>query len=753
VNTNLEAHPAIEKTSQPYFPDALVPTDPNRTEPMKHILLSILALCLMASHSQAHFLFIVPEPGNREAYVILSEDLEPDSDVPAAMLSGAKVFLLSLDGSVRSLELLPTDSAMRVNIDLDGTQLLYGSFDVGVHKEGDKPGNRVVYHTKTILGDPFSAPLLGTEKSPVELTPIQLSGGMGFRFTSNGKPVAGAEVMVFLPDGARVKAATNEVGVTRAFTQKGRYGAWTKTVIGGAGEYEGKSYAESRGYAMLVVQSAEPANAVQYSPLPQAVSSFGAVESEGYLYVYGGHTARTHDYDTEAVSGRFSRLDLTRGGFWERLPGGPALQGMNLAAHTSGVYRVGGMQPRNPRGTKADNYSVADCSRFNPITREWEWLTPMPEGRSSHDLAVFGNTLYVIGGWNMDGKEGGTEFVDTMLTLDLTDSRATWKSIPQPFSRRALIVTLHDGKLYAMGGIDEEDEVSRDVDIFDLQTRRWSKGPELIGNSGYAGFSSAACTLDGRVYCSVAGGDLIRLTEDSQGWEFVGKNKPRIVHRMIPWKSQILVAGGAHKGGNSDSLETIIPRALGTPGVAPAPGTSTPIHGRRSSAEAEPSKASTEVSSAVSATPSASLVKATGLAPVADATMPLNPAAAQVFCPVMTNVEIDEDASVVTYKGQDVLLCCSKCVKKWKKDPEAYLLPEILPQLTNLDLPERVLEQVYCPVFPTRVVSDKDPFVMYKGAKVYLFNKTAVRRWNDNPEKYADSKLLPQLARVGDEGS
>ncbi len=42
-------------------------------------------------------------------------------------------------------------------------------------------------------------------------------------------------------------------------------------------------------------------------PLTQATSSLGAVELDGYLYVYGGHAGKTHKYNTETVLGPLER--------------------------------------------------------------------------------------------------------------------------------------------------------------------------------------------------------------------------------------------------------------------------------------------------------------------------------------------------------------------------------------------------------------------------------------------------------------
>src|SRR5262245_28779734 len=138
--------------------------------------------------------------------------------------------------------------------------------------------------------------------------------------------------------------------------------------------------------------SAEPApmKTPELPPLPKAVASFGAVECDGYLYVYGGHAGKTHSYDTESVLGTFHRLKLDGGTKWEELPGGPIAQGLNLAAHKGLIYRVGGMQPKNKPGEASDNHSLAECARFDPKVGKWEALPDLPAGRSSHDVVTVG---------------------------------------------------------------------------------------------------------------------------------------------------------------------------------------------------------------------------------------------------------------------------------------------------------------------------------------------------------------------------
>jgi YHS domain-containing protein len=122
--------------------------------------------------------------------------------------------------------------------------------------------------------------------------------------------------------------------------------------------------------------------------------------------------------------------------------------------------------------------------------------------------------------------------------------------------------------------------------------------------------------------------------------------------------------------------------------------------------------------------------------------------AAQKFCPVMTTDEIDPKASKsVTYKGVKIYLCCDACVGKFNRDPAAYLDAKLIPGLAGMELPKRDIEQVFCPVLKDRKVSSKDPSTTYKGVKIYFYNDTARQRFEKDPERYADPKVLPQLPK------
>lgn len=242
---------------------------------------------------------------------------------------------------------------------------------------------------------------------------------------------------------------------------------------------------------------------------------------------------------------------------------------MNLAAHGGKIYRVGGMQPRNAVGEKADSHSLADVARFDPRIGKWESLPSMPSGRSSHDVVVAGDKLVVVGGWQMKGKDEKSVWHDTSLVLDLAASKPEWKSISQPFKRRALTAAAIGNNVYVLGGLGA-DGTNNAVQILDVSTGKWSEGPELVG-TGHVAFSPAACALNGKLLVNTSAGPVYRLNEAGNGWEKVGEAvTKRMVGRLIPYGSDsvILVGGAAGSSGATDAVEIIKLAAKGEPVAA-----------------------------------------------------------------------------------------------------------------------------------------------------------------------------------------
>lgn len=329
-------------------------------------------------------------------------------------------------------------------------------------------------------------------------------------------------------------------------------------------------YSETRYYATLTVcpksadASAEkPSTAFASLPEP-AVNSFGGAVLGDWLYVYSGHIGRTHQYSTETTSRHFRRLNLKDKATWEDLPMSRDVQGVALVSDGKFLYRVGGMSARNKPDDEHDLYSVAEFARFDPETKTWTDLAPMPEPRSTHDAVVIGRKVYAVGGWHMKGETEKATYVDHAAVFDLDHPESGWAKLDQPFMRRALSVAEANGKLYVLGGLNDTMKVERRVDVYDPATKAWSRGPELPTNARNDGFGTSAFGINDVVYFSGVAGTIFRLDAASTAWEALGAwSMPRITHRLLPGPDHTLLAvGGNTKGKQVPVIEAVpLPQA------------------------------------------------------------------------------------------------------------------------------------------------------------------------------------------------
>lgn len=280
------------------------------------------------------------------------------------------------------------------------------------------------------------------------------------------------------------------------------------------------------------------------APLPKPVTSFGAAATATHLYLFGGHHGTAHKYSRATTLGTLWQAPLAGGG-WRAVAERPITQGASLVEHGGALIAIGGLAPQNDEGQKEELLSLDSVARFDPASAKWTELPPLPTPRSSHDSVILDGKLYVGGGWQMRGSEGKSAWAKTLDVLDLRAAKSEWRSVPQPFRRRALAAVAHAGKLFFIGGMDNGNDVSAAVDIFDPATGLWSVGPELP-EGRMKGFGCAAAELNGRLYASPASGAMLRLSADGTRWEEAGQLEPaRLFHRLVPHAGKLLVVGGS----------------------------------------------------------------------------------------------------------------------------------------------------------------------------------------------------------------
>ena len=310
-------------------------------------------------------------------------------------------------------------------------------------------------------------------------------------------------------------------------------------------------------------------------PLPEAVASFGAAVADDHLYVYGGHVGKRHQHSIENLSHRFLRLDLRDpANGWQDLGEVDGRQGLPLVALGDEVCRIGGLTARNHRDSEEEDLvSLAEVACFTLQTGTWRELPPLPAPRSSHDAVVLDGRIFVVGGWRLSGTDNASVWHHTMAVLDPAAEAPVWRSIPQPFERRALAVAAAGGKVYAFGGLDSEG-TRRDVHIFDPATETWRQGPEMPSLGGrLKGFGVSAFGVGERIFLSGADGIVHAFDTTTGTWsERMAKlATPRFFHRLLPHGQQLVVLGGAAEEGHLDSLEVLEIAALVPGSVPPGP--------------------------------------------------------------------------------------------------------------------------------------------------------------------------------------
>lgn len=516
---------------------------------------------LAAPPAAAHFPWLATDQEGR-AVMWFGESLsERDYHLPEALRS-AEVMATDAKGVALPLSLPEVDEAGFIGRRSAGKAPkgagLHATVTYGVYH-----GTKLVYYAqhdpavgKTPLSRPAEAQQLRAELSRSE------SGELRIRVFWKAGSLPGATIELLRGDGETV--ATAEAGDDGAASFDAdalpsglaavRVG---HTIEGDSGEIAGKQHATSTHYLTATFRVAAQQGADANAPpegdlpaLPQPIASFGAAVSDGWLYVYSGHTDTAHVHSRANLSRHFVRIRLAGEGDaaasdWQPLPMAQPLQGLPLVAHGGKVYRVGGLEARNKRGEDEQLHSQAAFARFDPTLGEWRELAPLPEPRSSHDAVVIRDKLYVIGGWTLAGSSDGT-WLDTAWSCDLSADNPTWEKLPSPNVRRRALAAAHlAGNPVVLGGMNEDGDVLSAVSMLDVATGKWVDLPDLPGD-GMCGFGASAWNHGGVMYASGMEGLVYALENPRGEWRRVAQLRTaRFFHRLLPAGDKLLAVGGA----------------------------------------------------------------------------------------------------------------------------------------------------------------------------------------------------------------
>ena len=559
---------------------------------------SLLALAAALSApvtAAAHFPFLSLNADGTELRATFGEGADADDPKYLPILQRAAYARHAPGAGAAPLELKPDGGALTADVSADPAGTVYTlALTYGVRGAGDDAFLLIYDAAATKGGTGGGTP--ADRPAALIAQPLALVAGPGKTITAlaAGEPVPGATINV-LGDLGGEDYEANGAGVVTLSAEEiadaGVMSVRTNLTLPGAGVYEGTSYPETRRYATAVfsaqdfsrpeapMKDAAAGEPISVAPVPGAelpvgVTSLGAAVAGGYLYYYGGHPGTPHKYSTDEQSGDFRRLNLKDpAAGWEDLPGGPKLQGLALVPHPGGgVVRIGGFTARNSLDEEHDLHSMPAVAHYDPARGEWIDLPPLPGGRSSFDAVTLGNRVYVLGGWMMAGAEGeawhGTGYTAD-LTLDPDSDDWEWETLPTPPQpRRANAVAAVPGAggagvIYQIGGMTPAGETTRRVDLYDVATKTWTRGPDLGGDS-MDGFGAAAHAANGAVYVTTLTGLVQRHTPGADAWEDLGElENARFFHRLLPVPGEggapafYLLGGGSMEVGRFTTVERL----------------------------------------------------------------------------------------------------------------------------------------------------------------------------------------------------
>lgn len=299
-----------------------------------------------------------------------------------------------------------------------------------------------------------------------------------------------------------------------------------------------------------------------HRPLPESLTSFGACVVDDYLYVFSGHSGVAHGFGRDLLVDHFRRIKFDDpAAEWEELAMHKPAQSVAIVTDGEFIYRVGGLTFHNSGNDSQDNFdSTTHFARYDIQQDAWTELADLPNGRSSLDAAVVGQSIYVAGGWNLKGTSSRrAPWHEDILRFDLDSPSAGWQSIEGPgYLTRAVSTAAFEDKFYVFGGIQQRG-ITRKVSVYDPKSDKWNEAPELPADNSASGFATSSFAVGGKLYVTGASGVVYALSDDKTQWVVANRLMfPRMFLRLLPvGESRLIALGGTGSMGRTAVVESV----------------------------------------------------------------------------------------------------------------------------------------------------------------------------------------------------
>jgi N-acetylneuraminic acid mutarotase len=281
--------------------------------------------------------------------------------------------------------------------------------------------------------------------------------------------------------------------------------------------------------------------------MPSARTALSAVVVDGTIYAIGGvPPARDRELAT---------VDAYEIGADEWTPRADMLDarwGFPAAALAGAVFVAGGLGGRGS--------FIPNVEAYDPRTDTWRKrakLTHPPHGRHSLALAVVKRTIYAMGG--LPGLHGATRAAEVESydpRLDEWTQRAD-----MPTARQGLVAGAVLGKVYAIGGADE-DSIVASTEEYDPVADRWTKKRDMPTARLFASavVVNRLIYVIGGVEAQGAPSVAVEVYDPSRDrWSRLpGLPNPRNSAAAATHEGLIYLVGGQHMGAFAPPLDSML---------------------------------------------------------------------------------------------------------------------------------------------------------------------------------------------------
>ena len=286
-------------------------------------------------------------------------------------------------------------------------------------------------------------------------------------------------------------------------------------------------------------------------PFPIAQDELRAEAVDDTVYVGGGLRQSGSDLVSTDV---FFAFDAERGTYRKLPPLPRRVDHAGLVAAGGDLYLIGGLH----------DWSVptGEVFKYSTRTGTWEQLPSLEIPRGSPAVAAIGRRIYVAGG-AVGSSERTREATGVVEIYDL-DTRRWSRGPDMPTARHHAGAAAIGDDVYVIGGRSETDFSLDVVERFDSKTSKWEKAPHLP-----QGVGALAVVVGGGRIVAISGGDdreawvtpgTWSFDPDTGRWQRLADLRvPRHGHAAAAVGDEIYVFGGAPCPGYgyTDSVEKL----------------------------------------------------------------------------------------------------------------------------------------------------------------------------------------------------